>query len=309
VVGLEAQSGVRRGKLELILKQLAVEEVTERVDNGWIATGKDWVYDAEHYDGVIATRRREAAIMRDYNTGASCLMELLQASLDDPHAEPCGRCSVCRGGLQPPLSPAPRHETVAAVARTLRGEVHVLEPRKMWPGGAFGTRGRISPDDAAEEGRTLIWADAPEWREVAASMRLHDGEAPEEVLDACVRVLAEWRASWPARPEVVVDLAGSGPPRFTASVADHLASVGRLDRASPTVKRPPDDLRDRGSGEEAAWWRDAIDVSAITEAVAGRSVLLVVGASATLWPITVGAAALRRAGASLVLPLLIHRQP
>ncbi len=256
VVGLEAQSGVRRGRLELILKQLAVEEVTDRVDGGWLSTGKDWTYDAEHYDGIIATRRREASIMRDYNKGASCLMELLQASLDDPNAEPCGRCSVCRGGLQPPLSATPRHETVAAVARTLRGEVHVLEPRKMWPGGAFGARGRIGPDEGAEVGRTLIWADAPEWREVSGSMRLHDGEAPAEVLEACVRVLAEWRNSWASRPEVVVDLAGSGPPRFTASVADHLASVGRLDRATPTVKRPPDDLRDRGSGEEAAWWRD-----------------------------------------------------
>ena len=92
-------------------------------------------------------------------------------------------------------------------------------------------------------------------------------------------------------------------------MADHLATVGRLDRASPSVKRPPDDLRDRGSGEEAAWWRDSIDVSGVADAIAGRSVLLVTGASATLWPITVGAAALRRAGASVVLPLLIHRQP
>ena len=106
-----------------------------------------------------------------------------------------------------------------------------------------------------------------------------------------------------------VALLVEGPTRFTASVADHLASVGRLDRASPAVKRPPDDLRDRGSGEEAAWWRDTVDVAAISESVAGRSVLLVVGASATLWPITVGAAALRRASASVVLPLLIHRQP
>jgi len=247
--------------------------------------------------------------MRDYNRGASCLMELLQASLDDPHAEPCGRCSVCRGGLQPPLSLTPAHETVAAVARTLRGEVHVLEPRKMWPGGAFGARGRISPDEAADEGRTLIWADAPEWREVSASMRMHDGEAPAEVLDACVRVLSEWRSTWAARPEVVVDLPGSGPPRFTASVADHLASVGRLVRATPAMKRPPDDLRERGSGEEAAWWRDAIDVTPAAEAVSGRAVLLVVGASATLWPVTIAAAGLRRAGATVVLPLLVHRQP
>ena len=60
---------------------------------------KPWSYDAEHYDGVVAVRRREADIMRAYVRGERCLMELLQESLDDPAAEPCGRCSVCRGGL------------------------------------------------------------------------------------------------------------------------------------------------------------------------------------------------------------------
>ena len=36
----------------------------------------------------------------------------------------------------------------------------------MWPGGAFGQRGRIAPNLMAEQGRTVIFADAPEWREV-----------------------------------------------------------------------------------------------------------------------------------------------
>jgi ATP-dependent DNA helicase RecQ len=43
--------------------------------------------------------------------------------------------------------------------------------------------------------------------------------------------------------------------------------------------------------------------------VSGRVVLLVVDASSSLWPVTVGSAALRRAGADAVLPLLLHRRP
>ena len=43
--------------------------------------------------------------------------------------------------------------------------------------------------------------------------------------------------------------------------------------------------------------------------VAGRAVLLVVDATSSLWPITVAAAHLRRAGARAVLPLLLHRRP
>ncbi len=309
VAAVEAQSGIRRGRVELMLKQLGVEEVVERVDGGWRSTGRPWEYDAAHYDGVVAVRRREADIMRAYISGDQCLMELLQEALDDPHAEPCGRCSVCRGSLPDGLTGTPSPDTVRAVTGLLRGEVHVLEPRKMWPGGAFGQRGRIAPGEMAAAGRTLVFADAPEWRETVTSMFARDAPAPAEVGEACVRLLSGWRGSWPARPEVVVDLPAAGFPVLTASVADHVAEVGRLARASLGVGRPPADLRELSSAEEAAFWRDALDVSAAGEAVAGRAVLLVVDATSSLWPVTVASALLRRAGASVVLPMLLHRRP
>ena len=309
VAAVEAQSGVRRGRVELMLKQLAVDGVVDRLEGGWVTTGKSWVYDHEHYDGVVAVRRREADIMRAYTRGERCLMELLQTSLDDPHAEPCGRCSVCLGGLPEALDGAPSPETLKRVTDLLRRQVHLLEPRKMWPGGAFGTRGRIAPDDAHEVGRTLIHADAPEWRDTVASLFKVDAAAPEEVGEACVRLLAGWKDSWSQRPEVVVDLPAAGFPMMTASVADHVAARGRLDRASlPAPGRLPD-LRAMSSADEAAFWRDALTPGTLPADVAGRAVLLVVDATSSLWPITVAAAALRRAGASAVLPLLLHRRP
>ena len=309
VAAVEAQSGVRRGRVELMLKQLAVDGVVDRLEGGWVTTGKSWVYDHEHYDGVVAVRRREADIMRAYTRGERCLMELLQTSLDDPHAEPCGRCSVCLGGLPEALDGAPSPETLKKVTDLLRRQVHLLEPRKMWPGGAFGTRGRIAPDDAHEVGRTLIHADAPEWRDTVASLFKVDAAAPEEVGEACVRLLAGWKDSWSQRPEVVVDLPAAGFPVMTASVADHVAARGRLDRASlPAPGRLPD-LRAMSSADEAAFWRDALTPGTLPAEVAGRAVLLVVDATSSLWPITVAAAALRRAGASAVLPLLLHRRP
>jgi ATP-dependent DNA helicase RecQ len=309
VAAVEAQSGIRRGRVELMLKQLAVDDVVERVESGWRATGRPWQYDAEHYAGVVAVRRREADIMRAYTRGERCLMELLQDALDDPHAEPCGRCSVCRGGLPEALAEAPTADTVRAVTELLRGQTHLLEPRKMWPGGAFGSRGRIAPAEMPAEGRTLVFADAPEWRETVRAMFARDAPAPPDVLDGCVRVLAGWRTTWPARPEMVVDLPAAGFPQLTASVADHLAGVGRLARASVRLGSVPDDLRELSSAEEAALWRDRVDVSPVAAAVSGRPVLLVVDASSSLWPVTVTSALLRRAGASAVLPLLLHRRP
>jgi ATP-dependent DNA helicase RecQ len=96
---------------------------------------------------------------------------------------------------------------------------------------------------------------------------------------------------------------------MTASVADHLASVGRLDRASLDGPQAPPDLRELSSAEEAAFWRDRLDATPAAGAVAGRCALLVVDATSSLWPVTVASAVLRRAGASVVLPLLLHRRP
>ena len=96
---------------------------------------------------------------------------------------------------------------------------------------------------------------------------------------------------------------------MTASVADHLASVGRLGRATLTGPSSPPDLRELSSSDEAAFWRDRLDAAPVADTVAGRAVLLVVDASSSLWPVTVASAVLRRAGASVVLPLLLHRRP
>ena len=310
VPSLEAETGLRRGRVELMLKQLAVDGVVERVERGWVATGADWVYDAAHYDGIVATRRREADIMRAYTRGEQCLMRLLQEALDDPSARPCGRCSVCLGRLPEPLEATPSTATVRSVSALLRGETHLLEPRKMWPGGAFGSRGRIGADQMAETGRTLVHADAPEWRELVRHTFAVDGPAPDELKAACVDVLARWRHSWGARPEVVVTLPAAGHPLLVGDVADHLASVGRLEHAGLRLTGTPVAPAAMGSAEEAEVWRDAIEVGDDCRAVIrGRPVLLVVDASSSLWPLTLAAAALRRAGASAVLPFLLHRRP
>ena len=310
VPALEAETGLRRGRVELMLKQLAVDGAVERVEGGWRPTGVEWAYDQEHYDAIIATRRREADIMRAYTRGQSCLMQLLQESLDDTSAQKCGRCSVCLGHLPEPLRARPEPATVEAVTRRLRGEVTILEPRKMWPGGAFGSRGRIPPGLMAQQGRAIVYADAPEWRELVSSTFVRDGAPAQELCEAAMAALGHWRDSWPARPEVVVALPAAGYPLMTGGLADHLAQAGRLGRADLTLAidfAAPGDL---SSPQEAALWRDAIRVNdELLTAVSGKVVLLLVDASSSQWPITVAAAHLRQAQASMVLPLLVHRRP
>ncbi|MGH3448971.1 MAG: helicase-related protein, partial [Nocardioidaceae bacterium] len=270
---LEAETGVRRGRVELMLKQLSVNGVVERVEGGWRRGVASWEYDEEHYRGIVGTRRREADIMRAYTHGSSCLMQLLQESLDDPTAQACGRCSVCLRRLPEGLAGAPAAGTVQQVRNHLRGEDHLLPPRKMWPGGEFGSRGRIPADAIANEGRAVALADAPEWSGTIRSA-FSDDTAPEELKAACVQVLARWSGSWQARPEVVVGFAAAGHHRLTADVADHLARVGQLERADlqPQVATGP--VSELSSAQEATRWRDRLDgVTLPDQLLTGRCVL------------------------------------
>ena len=170
-----------------------------------------------------------------------------------------------RAAGRPSEAPSTRRRSRRS-PRLLRGQVHVLEPRKMWPGGAFGSRGRIPAGEAAEVGRTLVFADAPEWRETVAAMFARDAAGPgagDGRLRAAARAVADLVAG-AAR-------AGGRPCRrpgfglLTRSVVDHLAAVGRLDAAMVESGSPPADLRELSSAEEAAFWRDRLDPVRLAE--------------------------------------------
>lgn len=307
VVALEAESGLRRTRVELMLKQLAVDGVTERDSDGWRATGAEWVFDAAHYEGVIAVRQREADIMRDYARGRRCLMQLLQESLDDPSAAACGRCSVCTGALPDGLPSVPDAAVTRAVGAFLRGSEHRIDPRKMWPGGAFGMRGRIPAGEMAEVGRALVFADAPEWRElIAKTFGGADREPPEELASAVIGLLARWRADWSQRPDVVIGLPAAGRRVMIEALAQHIAGAGHLQVGELSVAAAAP--VDAASPAEAAHWASALCVPH-PEQIDGKTVLLVVDASSSLWPVTIAASKLRSAGAAAVLPLVVHRLP
>ncbi|MDR1807806.1 MAG: RecQ family ATP-dependent DNA helicase, partial [Propionibacteriaceae bacterium] len=52
VPALEARVDLRRSPLELLLKVLAVDGAVDRVEGGWVSTGRPWTYDQARYDRV-----------------------------------------------------------------------------------------------------------------------------------------------------------------------------------------------------------------------------------------------------------------
>jgi ATP-dependent DNA helicase RecQ len=299
---IEADSGLRRGRLETLLKVLDVEGAVERVDGGWTATGREWIYDAPRYAAIAAARRREQGSMLAYERAETCLMQQLRHELDDTSGSACGRCAVCTGQLPAPGS-APSLESVRAAVQHLRSQTNVLEPRKMWPSGA-ARRGKIAESARSEVGRVLAVAEDPAWLAEITTAFEADEPMSGDLFDGLVATLSRW--GWPAgRPTWVTWVPSRTRPTMLADAARRLADLGRMDVASPLVADGPGFQRDAATNVESA--TRALQRLSIGGAVPSGPVLLLDDTTRSGFTLTVAAALLREAGAGPVYPLALHK--
>ncbi|MFN6406913.1 MAG: RecQ family ATP-dependent DNA helicase [Limnohabitans sp.] len=303
LIEIEADTGVRRGRLEALLKILAVEGVVEKYGSAWRATGVPYVHDSAKWTALAQVRQQEAGIMRQYAHGQGCLMAYLQTALDDPSPAPCGRCSVCTGQLPfPGLMPSQNKQNAAR--DFLRGLDVDIEPRKRWPAGV-GRKGAIRGFDA---GRAVAFADDPAWlAELQALQRGANAELPPALLAGAVATLGRWAKSWPARPVCVVPLPA---PDMTANrcLAEHLARKGRLPLHDVFGWRGGAAPGDSYATPVVAHLEKAVVITADPLMPPGP-VLLVGTVVQSRWTATLAASLLREQGASQVLLLALHLQP
>ncbi len=279
---------------------------------GWIATGRPWEYDAERYARIAAAREHEQQAMLTYQEGRTCRMELLQRDLDDPSAEPCGRCDVCAGPWYPTDVP---EATVGAATAALDRVGVPIEPRGQWPTGAdrrgVEVKGRIAADERAETGRVVARLTDLGWggtlRELFAP-GAPDGEIPEPLVGAVVRALRDW--PWEERPVGVVAMPSATRPLLVSSTAAAISRLGRLPMLG-TLDLDPHVPRSETGGNSAfrlasVWGRFAVGPElAAAVGAAGGPVLLVDDLVDSRWTLTVAARDLRRAGAPAVLPFAL----
>ena len=303
LIEIEADTGVRRGRLEALLKILAVEGVVDKDGSAWRATGVPYVHDSAKWTALAQVRQQEAGIMRQYAHGQGCLMAYLQTALDDPSPAPCGRCSVCTGQLPfPGLMPSQDKQNAAR--DFLRGLDVDIEPRKRWPSGV-GRKGAIRGFDA---GRAVAFADDPAWlAELQALQRGASAELPPALLAGAVATLGRWAKSWPARPVCVVPLPA---PDMTANrcLAEHLARKGRLPLHDVFGWRGGAAPGDSSATPVVAHLEKAVVITADPLMPPGP-VLLVGTVVQSRWTATLAASLLREQGASQVLLLALHLQP
>ena len=302
LIEIEADTGVRRGRLEALLKILAVEGVVDKEGSVWRATGLPYVHDSAKWSALAQVRQQEADIMRQYAHGQGCLMAYLQTALDDPMPAPCGRCSVCTGHLPfPGLTPSA--DNLIAARDFLRGMDVDIEPRKRWPAGVR-RKGTIRGFDA---GRAVAFADDPGWvAELKALRQAAPGDVPAELLGGALALLGRWAKSWPARPVCVVPL--SAPDMAgNRRLAEHIAQKGRLVMLDGFRWAGGPAPHDAASTPVVAHLESAIRWTG--EALPVGPVLLVSTEVRTRWTATLAAALLREQGASQVILLALHLQP
>jgi ATP-dependent DNA helicase RecQ len=310
-VALEPRCNLSRSRLEMVLKVLDVDGAVQRVKGGWIATGADWSYDGERYRGIAEARKAEQQTMLDYQSTEKCRMEFLLRQLDDPHAAPCGRCDNC---AEPRWNSEVSLDRVALAGERLRRPGVELEPRRQWPSGMAGLdvplSGRIGADVIAAPGRALGRLTDVGWgnrlRELfSPAAENPDGPVADDILNACVQVLASWE--WEQRPVGVVTIGSRSRPTLVSSLGERLATLGRLTLLGEIGSEPSGEPRANSALRLAQVWQKLTVDAQLTErlfAVKGP-VLLVDDRVDTGWTMTVAAKLLRETGVPAVLPFVL----
>ncbi|HET8986881.1 MAG TPA: recombinase RecQ, partial [Humibacillus sp.] len=135
-----------------------------------------------------------------------------------------------------------------------------------------------------------------------------DAPAAPELLRACVPVLAEW--PWSQRPVAVVSVPSRTHPVLVQSLAEGLATIGRLPVLGSLDLAhggPTGDAGGNSAFRLAGVWERLVvgaDLAAALAALDGP-VLLVDDLVSSRWTLTVAGRALRQAGARGVLPFAL----
>jgi len=159
---------------------------------------------------------------------------------------------------------------------------------------------------AGSRGRALAFADDAAWSDALAGLDRRD-DVGDEIATAMVEVLRRWSRDW-ERPVAVVAMPSRRHQRLVRSLAEHIATVGKLPLIDALQTSGPPPPTDAASSARASALLTSIRLTDDVRLPAGP-VLLVDDTYRTGWTITVAASLLLAAGATSVLPFVIHQLP
>lgn len=301
---LEQQTNLRAGRIALTLKFLEVEEPSPLLRDGrqWRRLPIRYQPDRQHLAQLNQQREQEWEQMVAYVQSDECRMQVLARALDDPSAEPCGKCDNCRGI---PLRQEVPNALRDAAARFLRQSERPIPPKAQVAANAFaqyGFKGTLPMALRAEEGRVLARWGEPGWGQMVAEDK-HTGHFRDTLIEATIEMIEQrWRPD-PA-PTWVTCVPSQRHPMLVTSLAQRLATRIGLPFHG-VVHKVLDNLPQKGRHNRFQQCRNLDGAFRIEEALPPGPVLLVDDIVDSGWTLTVVAALLRRAGSGIVWPLAL----
>ncbi len=310
---IQVQLNVKIGTLELVVKQLDVDGVLERVSGtSYQRTLQPWTYPASRVEAVTMERRLEQQAMVDYFHTTDCRMHFIANLLDDPAADDpaanrCGICDNCTGERadhtdNTEVASALSVDLVAAAERFLRTRPIEFSAKKMYLDHETGGRKRIPAGELSQNGRVLsMWGDAG-WGQLVRDGRTGPRRFDDRLIEALAELVDTWTPD-PA-PEWIASVPSNRRPELVADLAERLAARLGLPH-HPVVARLVDRPEQREQQNSAHQQANVAGVFGVVESVPNSPCLLVDDTVDSGWTMTEVGRLLRRQGASGVYPVAL----
>ncbi len=307
---LQREVNLSASQIDKVLRLLGSESPSPILQTGnrYYASPVQYAVDWSRVERLTALRREEQEEMHRYMHSDTCLMEFLQKALNDPSAQPCGQCAVCRG--QPIVPTQVSQPLVHEAIRFLRRSEVVLPVRQRWPAreGLVFTEGKaVIPENLrAEEGRALaLWGDAG-WGAMVRQGKYVDGYYSDELVEGVVEMIARWSPQ--PRPVWVTCVPSLRHPNLVPDFARRLAERLKLPFVECVVKvretEPQKEMQN--SFHQVRNLENVFEVRAFSGI--DKPVFLVDDVVDSGWTLTVVAFLLRKAESGQVFPVALAKQ-
>jgi ATP-dependent DNA helicase RecQ len=284
---------VKKGEVELVLKQLTVDGVLRRLSGQtYERTLKPWVYPTKRVQEVTADRRLEQDQMKIYAVGGVCRMQFLTTLLDDPDPQPCGLCDLCSGER---FIVALDQSLVAEAERFVRRGFVVIEPRRR------KLNHPLSDELRVERGRALcLWNDAGWGPLVAAGKR--GGQFDDRLITALADMVREWAPE--PTPTWVTYVPSLRHPGLVPDLAHRFAEAAGLP-VVPLVEKVRETQPQKGQQNTSHQEANVRDAFALVGLPRSEPVFLVDDVVDSRWTLVEIGALLRQHGTGPVYPLAL----
>lgn len=303
---LQSKVNASKKAIEQALRILEIEGAVDRTPtNLYNRTVKPWQPNRERIERVLSIKRREAEQMKQYITYRECLMEFLLKALEDPYAEPCGRCANCKQeGFPAEVAPA-----YLAEARGFLQHYSIpIEPRKQFPAGVTkDSRSYIPFDRRAELGRCLCNYNEGHLGRAVSSGKYQEGRFSDELVEAAAKFICE---TWKIRNQIewVTAIPSLRHPQLVPDFAQRLAACLGLpfDMVLQKTKNAPEQKTMQNSAMQARNVLESIGLDKSKKIPKG-AVLLVDDIYDSGWTLTIATYLLRQAGSGIVYPFALAK--